>query len=51
MAAMDLASFRTILAEARRVSKDNGSTLDLSDRRISDLPVEILESIKDDVAR
>lgn len=48
---IDLAGFRSVLATAQRVSKDNGNTLDLSDQRISELPTEILDLIKVEVNR
>lgn len=48
---IDLDEFRIVLAEAQRASKDNGSTLDLSDQRIAELPIEILEVIQNSVAR
>lgn len=49
--ALDLPGLRSLLANAQRVSKDNGSTLDLSDQRIRELPIEILELMKENVAR
>lgn len=43
--------FGRLLANAQLASKDNGSTLDLSDKGIRELPLEMLDLIKDEVAR
>lgn len=48
---LDLAGFRLVLAKAQKSSGGDGSTLDLSDQRIGELPIEILEEMKADVAR
>lgn len=50
-ASIDLTQFKKILAEAVKTSKDHGSTLDLSDQRIGELPIEILELIQATVTR
>lgn len=42
---------RTLLENARLASRDNGTTLDLSDQGIRELPIEMLELMKDEVAR
>lgn len=49
--AIDLDQLQVVLAEAQRVSKDGGNTLDLSNQRIGHLPNEILEVIQSNVAR
>lgn len=43
--------FRQLLANAKQMSKDGGSTLDLSDQSIRELPLEMLDIMKDEVAR
>ena len=48
---IDLAQFKVVLADAVKSSKDNGSTLDLSDKRIGELPIEILEVMQANVTR
>jgi hypothetical protein len=48
---LDLAGFRVVLANAQKKSGDDGSTLDLSDQHIGELPIEILELMKADVTR
>lgn len=50
-APIGLENFRRVLANAHRASKDNGSTLDLSDQCIGDLPIEILELIRGTLTR
>jgi hypothetical protein len=48
---LDQAAWHRILSQARRASKDDGATLDLSDQRINDLPHEVIAQIKLEVTR
>lgn len=48
---LSLDGFRRLLLDALKASTDNGSTLDFSDKNITELPIEILELMKEEVAR
>lgn len=48
---IDARELQLVLANAHRASKDGGSTLDLSDQRIKAVTPEVIDEIKDTVAR
>ena len=48
---ISLDGFRRLLLEALKNSTDEGSTLDFSDKNIAELPIEILDLMKEEVAR
>ncbi|ORY83066.1 RAM signaling pathway protein-domain-containing protein [Protomyces lactucae-debilis] len=48
---LDQTAWNRILGQARRASKDDGATLDLSDQRIDEIPAEVVERLKLEVTR